>query len=210
MKLDTLEVRDYAKIIDVEQRKQVLSRKMIFQLHQRIQSRINVPISEKEDSIVPQSESQFPSHVTKQFQNVLESRFRRHNSTMTNRQKRKCLLQVIKQVHLELCKVSKIICTIYGVQIAWEIGVTIMGLTASLYNLYVRYIINGYKVAGLVGETFVTLMLCSLHIVRAVLLSRVCKNAADEGNRTMEIIHTFYGCNSDSDMQEEVYLFIIH
>ncbi|XP_070518392.1 uncharacterized protein, partial [Cardiocondyla obscurior] len=111
-----------------------------------------------------------------------------------------------RQVHLELSRISKMVCSILGVQTAWEIGVIIMILTGSFYNLYIRYIMNQHKVKGLAGQTSVTLVLCFLHIFKAVSLNRACKNAADEGNKTIEIIHGIYGC-TNTDMQEEMQQF---
>lgn len=86
----------------------------------------------------------------------------------------------LRQVHLELCKISKIVCTSLGVQTAWEIGIIIMFLTGGLYNLYIRYIMNQNKVKGLVGQTVMTVMMCFFNIVKVIYLNRVCKAAADE------------------------------
>ncbi|XP_025995714.2 putative gustatory receptor 28b [Solenopsis invicta] len=111
----------------------------------------------------------------------------------------------LRHVHLELCRVSKIICTILGVQTSWEIGITIMFLTGALYNLFVRYILQQHKVKGLATQTSTTLVVSFLYIVKAVSLNRICKKTADEGNRTIEIIHAIYGCNTE--MQEEIQQF---
>jgi len=86
----------------------------------------------------------------------------------------------LRQVHLELCKVSKIVCTIFGVQIAWEIGIIIIFLTGIFYNFYVRYIMHQYKVEGFIEETFSLAVLSFLNILKAIFLSRICKKAADE------------------------------
>ncbi|XP_011873105.1 PREDICTED: uncharacterized protein LOC105564932 [Vollenhovia emeryi] len=93
-KLGIFEMKDYERIMDAEQQKQVLSTKMIFRRRQRVQTGIN--FSMKQNSVVFPTESQSPSHVTNHFQSVLQNQSRRHNSTITKYQKPKHLLQVIK------------------------------------------------------------------------------------------------------------------
>jgi len=90
------------------------------------------------------------------------------------------LILFLRQVHLELCKVSKIVCSILGVQVAWEIGVIIMYLSGALNNLFIRYVMNQHKVKGVPAETALTLSLSFLNIFRAIFISRICKNVADE------------------------------
>ncbi|XP_011873168.1 PREDICTED: uncharacterized protein LOC105564976 [Vollenhovia emeryi] len=206
-KLGIFDMKDYERIIDVEQQKQVFSTKMIFRRRQRVQTGINFSISKKRDPVVFQTESHFPSHVTNHFQSVLQNPPRRHNTTITKCEKPKHLLQVIRQVHLKVCKVTKIVSTILGVQVAWDIGVIMMALIVSFYHLYIRYIMSKHDIKYLTEQTFVTLSLCSFHVMKIFTLNRVCKNAADEGNRTAEIIHSIYGCNTDIDIKEEIQQF---
>ncbi|XP_011862058.1 PREDICTED: uncharacterized protein LOC105558769 [Vollenhovia emeryi] len=209
MKAGLFQDKNVCKIINVKNyEKHVIPTNMIFQWRQATQPQINNSMSEKCDPIVFHIEPHFPSQVKEEFQNVLQNHSqRRNNSKMTKSQKCTFLLQVIKQVHLELCKVSKIICTILGVQVAWEIGVIIIFLIETFYKFYVECFMNEHKVADFVGETFVKLALCTLYTTQIVLLSCVCKSAAEEGNRTIEIIHTIYGCNADVDLREEIQQF---
>ncbi|KYN42857.1 hypothetical protein ALC56_02660 [Trachymyrmex septentrionalis] len=114
---------------------------------------------------------------------------------------------IFRRLHLELCKVSKIVCTILGVQVAWEIVAIIMHLSGASYNLFIRYIMYQYKVKGVPAQTALTLSMSLLSIFKIVFVCRICKNAANEGNKTIEIIHAIYGCNTDTDMQEEIQQF---
>lgn len=86
----------------------------------------------------------------------------------------------LRQIHLELCKVSKIVCTILGVQIALEIGVIIMFITGTFYNLFIRYIMNQQKVKGLPAQTCIIISMCFLNIVKAISLNYASKNATNE------------------------------
>ncbi|KYM85035.1 hypothetical protein ALC53_04823 [Atta colombica] len=126
--------------------------------------------------------------------------FRRHRQLQFR-------INVLEQVHLELCKVSKIVCTILGVQVAWEIGAIIMYLSGAFYNLFIRYVMHQHKVKGVPAQTALTLSLSLLCIFKIVFVSRICKIAANEGNRATEIIHEINRCNADADMQEEIQQF---
>lgn len=96
-KLGIFEIKDYTKIMDADQRKYVLSKKMIFRWRQRLQiNRINVSMSKKQDPVISQVESHIPCQFEKQFQNILRNRSQRQNPVMTKCQKRKYLLHIIK------------------------------------------------------------------------------------------------------------------
>jgi len=96
IKLGIFELKDYVKIMNVEQRKHVFLKNMMFQL--RRQSRINVFVSEEsQNQLASQIGTEFlPSQFKKQLQSKLRNRSRRHSATMTKCQERKHLLQIIK------------------------------------------------------------------------------------------------------------------
>ncbi|XP_029159921.1 uncharacterized protein LOC114931933 [Nylanderia fulva] len=177
LKLGFFEMKDYAKIMNIE--RQICS----------------IPMK-----ILPYCRQ-------KQLRREFRNRSQRHNFVMTEGQKHMYLLQIIKQVHLELCKVLKTICIIFGIQIACELGITIIFLTVSLYNLYIRYIGQQIMTYNLMQRTVIIILISVLDILKITFLSRVCKDAADEGNKTVEIIYSIYGCDIESYMQEEIQQF---
>ncbi|XP_072754040.1 uncharacterized protein [Anoplolepis gracilipes] len=208
MKLGFFEMQDCAKIMDTEQRRFLPIKTLSNKWCQLVQSKKNISVAEKRNSVKSQFLSHFPSHLQKQFQGELRNRSQKHNSVITVCQKRKYLLQTLKQVHLELCKVSKTICMIFGVQTACEIGVIIMFITGSLYNLYTRYVTQQHRLTESVfQQTAVTIMLSVFYILKIIFLSRICKHAADKGNKTIEIIYSIYGCDAESNVQEEIQQF---
>lgn len=83
-------------------------------------------------------------------------------------------------MHLELCTLSKTLCIIVGVQTACEIGVIIMMLTGTGYNLYSRYFTQGHNNTNSLKQITVTIILSILQFIKITFLSRVCKHAADE------------------------------
>ncbi|KAL6444066.1 hypothetical protein ACFW04_001783 [Cataglyphis niger] len=209
IKLGFFEMQDYTKIMDDEQRCS-FPMNMLSQWCRQMQSKKNIFISKKQKSQIQSrfTNQDFPSHFQKQFQEKLRNRSQQQNSLLTECQKRKYLLQIIKQVHLQLCKVAKTVCCILGVQTAFEIAVIIMFLTGSLYNIYIRYIVREHKITNsLLQQTAVTIILDSLHLLKIIFLSRVCKHAADKGNKTIEIICSIYGCDTESGVQEEIQQF---
>ncbi|XP_072744659.1 uncharacterized protein [Anoplolepis gracilipes] len=183
IKLGFFEMQDYTKIMNVEQQ-------------------CSFPIK-----ILSQwcGQVHFLSHFQKE---KLQNRAQKHNSIKTKCQKRKYFLQIIKQVHLELCKVSKTVCTILGIQTVCEIGIIIMSLTGHFYSLYIRY--YTHNITDLVLQQIIlTIILNFLHILKITILSRVCKHATNKGNETIEIIYSIYGCDAEFDVQEEIQQFDI-
>lgn len=95
MKLDSVEMQDYANLIDVEQR-HLFSMKILSKWCRQVQSGKNISISEKQNSIKSQIQSHFTPYFQKQSQGELRNRFQKHNSAMTECHKRKYLLQIIR------------------------------------------------------------------------------------------------------------------
>ncbi|XP_072744841.1 uncharacterized protein [Anoplolepis gracilipes] len=184
VKLGFFELQDYAKIMNVEQRR-LFPIKILSQWCRQVQSH-------------------FPSYFQKQFQEKHRNRSQKHNFVKTKCQKRKYLLQIIKQVHLELCKVSKTVCTIFGVQTACEIGMIIIFLTEYFYSLYIRYY-KKQELADLIA--MLSFLQILLNFFKITFLSRVCKHATDKGTKTMEIIYSIHGYDKESDVKEEIQQF---
>ncbi|KAL0116057.1 hypothetical protein PUN28_011130 [Cardiocondyla obscurior] len=145
-----------------------------------------------------------PFQIKKEIQNKLRNRSH-ENISATKRENHKHLLQIMKQMHLELCEISRIICSSFGVQTSWEIGVVILFIIQTLYSYYNRYIVR-LQIAP-VEDTILSTLVCFVDIFKIIALSRACKDAADEGNKTVELIHVTYGCNTDIDTQEEMQQF---
>ena len=87
IKLGICELKDYAKIMDAEQQKHIFF-STIFQRHRQLQFRINVLELKKQDQVVSQIESHFPSQLKYQSQ--------RCNPSITKWPEHKYLLQIIK------------------------------------------------------------------------------------------------------------------
>lgn len=94
MKLDSVEMQDYAKLIDVEQRR-LFSMKILPKWCRQVQPK-NISMLKKQNSIKSQIQSHFSPYFQKQPQEELRNRFQKHNSVMTECYKRKYLLQIIR------------------------------------------------------------------------------------------------------------------
>ncbi|EGI68071.1 hypothetical protein G5I_03165 [Acromyrmex echinatior] len=217
IKLDIFELKDYVgKIMNTEQQKHIFFSTMIFRRRRRLQSRINVLELKKQDQVVSQIESYFPSQFKYQFQNKLKNQSQICNHSIIKCPERKRLLQIIKHVHLELCKESKIVCTIFGVQIAWEIGAIIMYLSGAFYNLFIRYVMYQHKVKGVPAQTTLTLLISLLCIFEIVFVSRICMNAANEiqqfGIQILQspVIFSVFGLTLDNRALTMVCIKLLH
>lgn len=87
----------------------------------------------------------------------------------------------LRQVHLELCKVSKVLCTSFGLQITSEIGISIIIVSGLLYNLYVRFVEkrNHYR-NSLLDQMFLVIMWGITYVLKVIIINRVCKKATYE------------------------------
>ncbi|XP_011349382.2 uncharacterized protein LOC105286255 [Ooceraea biroi] len=182
-----------------QQKKQTFFK--LSQLRQQLQIRNDSATKKKKNSQV-QSHTLF--ELEKKFQEELRNQSPNHG-VMKN-QKCKHQLQTLKQVHLELCKVSKTLCSIFGVQIACELAMSVMIITGLFYNLYIRFFLRT-TTDDLIIQTIPTVIMIFLHVLQFLSLSCSCQRAINEGNKTSEIVHMIYGCNADADIQEETQQF---
>ncbi|XP_032668135.1 uncharacterized protein LOC116842687 [Odontomachus brunneus] len=216
MKLGLFAAEDYANMMDAKQHKHILSIKVLSQVNRQLQSRIRSSILKKRNAVKSRTQSRLPSQLQKQFQMELQSQSGSQTGDNSIRrsvinagcQQRRHLLQTIKQVHLELCRVSKTLCSNFGMQIASEIAISIMYITGSLYNLYIHFMQQktNYNNSFL-DEASVVITMGIIEVVKIIFITRVCKNATNEGKKTTEIIHAIYKFCEDIEIQEEIQQF---
>ncbi|KAL2725481.1 putative gustatory receptor 28b [Vespula squamosa] len=87
------------------------------------------------------------------------------------------LLRTIRQIHLELCRVSK-------------------SFKEEIHNTH-----------ELILQLIRTLLLCLQHSTKIFVVNYLCDKTTKEAEQTNEIIHTFYGQNTDFEIQKEVEIF---
>ncbi|XP_014487990.1 PREDICTED: uncharacterized protein LOC106751583 [Dinoponera quadriceps] len=115
----------------------------------------------------------------------------------------------LRQVHLELYRVLKTLCTSFGIQITTEIGIAVILITVLLYNLYIVVIQRPQRAIGfcLVDQASVLILVTATNILKIIFINCACKHVINEGKKTSMIIHEIYGCCSDIDMREEIQQF---
>ncbi|XP_014483027.1 PREDICTED: gustatory and pheromone receptor 32a-like [Dinoponera quadriceps] len=112
----------------------------------------------------------------------------------------------LRQVHLELCRILRKLCTSFGIQVTSEIGTSVINITGLLYNLYLHLLYQRQNQSPY-DYTYITIILATFYILKIVLINGVCKHAADEGKKIIEIIRQIYGCCQDTDIREEIQQF---
>ncbi|XP_035723130.1 uncharacterized protein LOC118442069 [Vespa mandarinia] len=117
------------------------------------------------------------------------------------------LLRTIRQIHLELYRVSKNLSNIYGIQISLEIAMCVLLNTYTLYTFYVKCKEEIRNTQELILVFFRLFLLCLQHLTKIFIVNYVCDKSTKEAERTNEIIHTFYGQNTDFGIQKEVEIF---
>ncbi|KAL2725478.1 putative gustatory receptor 28b [Vespula squamosa] len=117
------------------------------------------------------------------------------------------LLRTIRQIHLELYRISKSISNIYGVQISLEIAICVFLNTYVLYYFYVFCEKKEYNNNHMIYQFVVTILHCSQYSMKIFAINYICDKTTKEAEHTSEIIHTFYGNNTDIEIKKEVEIF---
>ncbi|KAI4489520.1 hypothetical protein M0802_011055 [Mischocyttarus mexicanus] len=117
------------------------------------------------------------------------------------------LLRTIRQVHLELCRISKCFSMMYGIQISLEMVMCILSTTYYLYNFYVSYMNGVRDIYYMIFLIISTIFNCLPYFIRIFIVNVICHKTTEEAERTNEILHTFYGNNDDYEIQKEVEIF---
>ncbi|XP_043686364.1 putative gustatory receptor 28b [Vespula pensylvanica] len=117
------------------------------------------------------------------------------------------LLRTIRQVHLELYKISKSFSNIYGIQVSLEMAICILLNTRLLYYLYGKYQEKIMDITKLIFQTIITLLLFLQYSIKIFVINYICDKTTKEAEHTNEIIHTFYGQTTDYEIQKEVEIF---
>ncbi|KAL2746793.1 putative gustatory receptor 28b [Vespula maculifrons] len=122
-----------------------------------------------------------------------------------NRSRR--LLRTIRQVHLELYRISKSYSNMYGIQISLEMAISVLSNIYLLYNLYITFEEKTENNSNLIFDFIIFILCCLQYILKIFVINYICDKTTKEAERTSEIIHTFYGQNTDFEIKKEVEIF---
>ncbi|KAI4479170.1 hypothetical protein M0804_011309 [Polistes exclamans] len=154
----------------------------------------------------------FPINSTKLFITLPSSLHRtqsRLQIVTTKQNKSRTLLRTIRQVHLELFKLSKELSKMYGIQVSLEISMCILFGIFVLYHFYTQYLRQSYDIE----KNFVQLILTFLSMiqlaVKIFIINYTCEKTTEEAENTNEILHTFYGQNTNLKIKNEVDIFTL-
>ncbi|KAI4489500.1 hypothetical protein M0802_011035 [Mischocyttarus mexicanus] len=178
-----------------------------FQRANQLLSDFNVlPISSIASELIGRS---VPIDSNKLF-NLSSSLRRTHSRLQVTSQKIKRsrkLLRTIRHVHLELCRLSKSFSKMYGIQMSLQIAMCILYNVQFLYHIYGLYLSNSDGINGMNFQLITAILVCLQYSIRIFAVNYMCDRTTEEAERTNEIIHTFYGKNTDLAIQKEVEIF---
>ncbi|XP_047371536.1 putative gustatory receptor 28b isoform X2 [Vespa velutina] len=117
------------------------------------------------------------------------------------------LLRTIRQVHLELYRVSKSYSNMYGIQISLEVAISVLFNIYVLYDFYTKLEKETGNINDLIHHLMVFIFCCSQYTLKIFIINYICDKTTEEAERTNEIIHTFYGQNTDFEIKKEVEIF---
>ncbi|KAF7413823.1 hypothetical protein HZH68_002312 [Vespula germanica] len=117
------------------------------------------------------------------------------------------LLRTIRQIHLELYRVSRSVSHMYGIPISLEIAMCILLNIYVLYYFYVFYEKERYNIKKVTAQFIITILYCLQYLVKIFAVNYICDKTTKEAEHTSAIIHTFYGNNTDIEIKKEVEIF---
>ncbi|XP_020294857.1 putative gustatory receptor 28b isoform X2 [Pseudomyrmex gracilis] len=123
-----------------------------------------------------------------------------------NKHKMMHLIQILRQLHLEFTKISRLINDTFCAQLLLEFAVHFTVVTACSYNLYAAF-------TGKIGVSFgtekiiSTIIWGSVYSLKVIFVNNMCNNLAAEAYKTGEIIQSFAGSAIDDEVREEIQQF---
>ncbi|KAL2725483.1 gustatory receptor for sugar taste 43a-like [Vespula squamosa] len=92
----------------------------------------------------------------------------------------KTLLRTIRQIHLELYRVSKRFSNMYGIQISLEIGMCVILVIFVLYRFYAKYRAKTYDINELIFEFINIIFLCLQYTIKIFIINYICDKTRNE------------------------------
>ncbi|XP_066586964.1 putative gustatory receptor 28b [Prorops nasuta] len=117
------------------------------------------------------------------------------------------LLQISRQVHLELCKTSRKISKSFGLQILVITVSYIILLTFLFYNLYVKLNTPNATILSKIKKTLFTLFLFISYLGQLLFVNRACDSTGREAMITAEVVHRINSNVARPEIREEIYQF---
>ncbi|KAI4479085.1 hypothetical protein M0804_011224 [Polistes exclamans] len=144
--------------------------------------------------------------------NVLPSSRRKNSRTDVNEQiliRSRQLLQTIRQIHLELYKVSKNTSNLYNIQTSIVISLYFFYNTCFFYSLYLTN--KNYENSNdILYKEFASIPHFVIStIFKLIFLNYTCDETTQKMEQVNEIMYTFYGESTDNMIQQEVKMFTL-
>ncbi|XP_033209470.1 uncharacterized protein LOC117168153 [Belonocnema kinseyi] len=104
----------------------------------------------------------------------------------TNFEKSKNVMELLKQIHLELCKLAREINQIFGVHLTLHMTIVFMVTTVYFFNLITIYLDPPFKVKHIM--IFNLLGYVALYLLKFLFNNIVCSLTSNQTNNTREIL----------------------
>ncbi|XP_076222331.1 uncharacterized protein LOC143174389 [Nomia melanderi] len=116
--------------------------------------------------------------------------------------KRVQMIQEIRFIHLQLCRITKLVNNVFGMQLMVYTVVVVIYLSSILYYLYTIFV-------GSSSDTFqirvFSLLPDPLYMwSKIILVTSICERAAKEANKVIVIIHECSIYDIDTELKDEV------
>ncbi|XP_072754251.1 uncharacterized protein [Anoplolepis gracilipes] len=135
---------------------------------------------------------------------MLQSRQRRLSGTPS----KKHVLWIVIHLHLELCKISREINSIFGIQMTLKMGLYFGFITANLCEIFDVILIENY--CKLKVEFFVLLSLWIVfHVLKLFFINYVCEKVSAKASTTGNVINIASYSICDVEIRENILQFLL-
>ncbi|XP_051174621.1 uncharacterized protein LOC127290218 [Leptopilina boulardi] len=126
------------------------------------------------------------------------------SNIIIDNQQQKQLFSIIRQLHLEISKLSRKINEIYQIQIIIGMGALFSNVISLLYQLYITIFFSNnslqFKLRSLIG----TSLWCTVLGYRIFNINSTCGNVSKESCKTSEILCELKNANNDREFNDEI------
>ncbi|XP_067207070.1 putative gustatory receptor 28a isoform X2 [Linepithema humile] len=116
----------------------------------------------------------------------------------------KYIMWIIIHLHLELCKISREVDSIFGVQMTFKMGCYFAWLALDIREIFSIILINNYTKRNKILYTFVILSWFSHNVLKLFFINYICEIVSTKANTTGSLINRISYFIYDAEVRENV------
>ncbi|XP_067207602.1 uncharacterized protein [Linepithema humile] len=122
----------------------------------------------------------------------------------------KWMIWIIIQLHLELCKISRDLDSIYGIEMTFKMGCYFILMALYLNDFFHMILIPDYA-DFTVMNTIISIFWCSHHALKLIVINLVCEKVSGQASSTKNVLNKIlYHSMNDMETYENILQLLLH